>query len=613
MLKRKSYFLILLFILTFLINISFITPDSEINHIGNEEFKSPENSANLEGVENIIITNIFRIANISAYGLISFEDYITFKNYNNNPINSIIITIPLNHSSNLIFFEAIGSDGNTLLAEYSNMILDTYEVFSIYFDSPLLPQQSKQIKLIHQYNNLLFYSLKQNQYISYTGSVFPTLPYKAEKAMQAYFYVSLRSNDIDGEWGFADPNLYRIKYDFEYIREEVKDPYIAPFLANLAENKEVTVSFYHTDITRTEIKRVDREIFLSPWGIIRVKENYEIENLGIIDFYRFSLKLPLSAKNVYIADELGEILGSELSKDSKFKILSFNLIENRLVLKPNSSFNFKIEYNLPFEKYFSINWFQESFYINLFTTSSDYLEREQNVKIIIDGCLHIDDITDPPNSIKNSYKATIITYNYDYISPLERKEIQVTFTIDYFDFLFRPLIFVFLFSIIGSIFVLLIKTGKKEIDSSILQRELIPVNEIREFCSLFEEKNALTLEMRQAEEDAKRKKIAKKNYKNLVNKNNSKIDIIQKEIIPFKKSIMETSETFGNIIKKMDLLEAERISVKDSISLLENRYKRGRLPSRAAYLKLLDDFQKRMKKIDRTIDKLIQQLRSYLL
>ncbi len=121
------------------------------------------------------------------------------------------------------------------------------------------------------------------------------------------------------------------------------------------------------------------------------------------------------------------------------------------------------------------------------------------------------------------------------------------------------------------------------------------------------------MEIRQSEEAAKRKKMAKKSYKNLLNKNTSKIEEIEKEIIPFKKVLLEASETFETIVKRLDVLEAERISVKDSLALLESRYKRGRLPSRAAYLKLSNDFNKRSKKIDRTIDKLIQQLRSYLL
>jgi hypothetical protein len=139
------------------------------------------------------------------------------------------------------------------------------------------------------------------------------------------------------------------------------------------------------------------------------------------------------------------------------------------------------------------------------------------------------------------------------------------------------------------------------------------VSEIREFCALYEEKNALVLEIRLTEEDAKRKKISKKNYKNIFNKNTSKIENIQQEIIPFKKVLTETGEIFEKIMKKLDILEAERISIKDSLNLLESRYKRGRLPSRAAFLKLSDDFKKRRKKIDRSIDKLIQQFRSYLL
>ena len=107
--------------------------------------------------------------------------------------------------------------------------------------------------------------------------------------------------------------------------------------------------------------------------------------------------------------------------------------------------------------------------------------------------------------------------------------------------------------------------------------------------------------------------MAKKTYKNLFAKNNAKIDKIKEEILPFKKILIETSDTYNNIIKKLDVLDAERISVNDSLNLLESRYKRGKLPSKAAYQKLSDDFFNRRKKIDRTIDKYIQQLRSYLL
>ena len=107
--------------------------------------------------------------------------------------------------------------------------------------------------------------------------------------------------------------------------------------------------------------------------------------------------------------------------------------------------------------------------------------------------------------------------------------------------------------------------------------------------------------------------MAKKTYNNILSKNTLKIEQIKQELLPFKKVLMDTNETFENLIKKLDILDAERISVDDSLNLLETRYKRGRLPSKAAYEKLSTDFDRRRKKIDRTIDRIIQQLRSYLL
>jgi DNA-binding transcriptional MerR regulator len=168
-------------------------------------------------------------------------------------------------------------------------------------------------------------------------------------------------------------------------------------------------------------------------------------------------------------------------------------------------------------------------------------------------------------------------------------------------------------ALLSSIFVLAIKTLKREELVSIFKKDFIPISEIREFCSLYEERNALVLEIRKAESETKRKKLAKKTYKNLLSKNTAKIDQIKDEILPFKKILMETNNTFSNIVKRLDVIDAERTSISDSLNLLEARYKRGKLPSKAAYQKLSGDFFNRQKKLDRTIDKYIQQLRSYIL
>jgi len=617
MLKRDKSLFLLIGLLLILISFSFILSNYKLDYkdYNNNNINNIKLSASLEGAENIVITKANREAEINAYGLLIYEDLLEVKNLNNNPIFSIFIGFPKYISENLVYFEATGNDQNTLLAERSYLVLNEYEMIAIYFDSPLLPHQTKTVKIKQIFKGVINFEILQEQVVLFKVIVFPIVPYKMEGEIISNYKLHSEVEGAEGGWGFVNPTLLRIEYDFDTIKHEFDDDFISPFLENIGNRKFANIYYPEPDYTKTEITKINREIRISPWGIIKVKEEFSIKNFGLIDFYRILFQIPKQAINLYIFDNLGEILGvnTEQLEDSKYKQITIELLVNRIIMTPNTTFTFTVEYYLPFENYVTLNWLQQSVQIDLFNTVFEYLGNDQTITIIIEGCNSINSITEYPYSIKRSQGATILEYKADYVSPGESKVIQFTFTIDLFDILTRPIIFILTIALLASIFVLFIKSRKKEYDTTVLAREFVPTNEIREFCSLYEEKNALTLEIRQAEEDTRRKKMAKKKYKNILNKNTSKIDEIQKEIIPFKEILIDTSEIFENIVKRLDVLEAERTSVKDSLTLLESRYKRGRLPSRAAYLKLSDDFKKRTKKIDRTIDKLVQQLRSYLL
>ena len=613
--KRKISVLFSILFLISIICVSFISRPSESLYNSHDDIKHPNLATSLEEAENIVITDMFRNVTISGYGLVIFEDSLSIKNSNSNPINSILVGIPLAYSEDIIFLEATGISKNTLLTERLNMIMKDYEMYAIYFDSPLLPHQTKSINFIHQYKNLLSYQQLNTQYIYFTGLVYPVLPYRSEGEINAHFYVPEGSNDIAGGWGIEYAEEKFVLYGIAGVEQQIGESSLEPFLENLNDLKLITITFSHEQISKMEVKETNREIFISPWGIIRVNEELTIENLGLLATSSIILNVPYNAKEIYVSDDIGEILGVgiRLSGNSKSKQVLIDLSVNRVRMLPNSMYRFKIRYFLPFEDYTSINWFQESIKIDLYSTFYEYLGNQQSIKIIIDGCLSVDYITEDPEAINRADGTTTLFYSSNTVSPEERRIIQFTFTIDYFDLLLRPILIILIISLIASVYVLTIKTRKKDYGIPILKREFIPLSEIREYCALYEEKNALILEIRQTEEDAKRKKIAKKNLKNILNKNTSKIDEIQKEILPFKRILIEPGRVFENIVKRLDVLEAERFSIKDSLNLLESRYKRGRLPSRAAYRKLSDDFKKKRKKIDRSIDKYLQQLRSYLI
>jgi len=616
--KRSKVFLLIGF-LSFIFIFQYFGNDSLNQFQDQNEFEIPQLSGDLEGAENILIVQLIRRTNLSTSGLININDKMVILNENDNPINSILIGIPLRDSSNLIYINTVGQTENTLLTERSHGVMGSYEMVKIYFDSPLLPSQETTINVKQTYNNLLSYDIAEleegvNQLIHFNGLVFPILPYRSEGDVKSIYIIPTLAELHTRKQFNSMGNLVggNVVYDLE---TSLSINHLDPFLENLNENNETIVSIKTLLLTGLEIEKINREIFISPWGIIKNTEEVTIENVGIIGVGLFSLNIPVDAKNVKIYDDLGELFGDIINSptDSSKKVLSIQLSQNRVSLSPTSKFKFFIEYNLPHEQYVSYNWLQQSISINLLMTNYDFLIHEQTTKVVIEGCGTIDYTSSPPEAIFKTVGTRILVYSSEMVSPFEKKIILFTYTVDIFDLVLRPTIFIMIIAFLSSIFVLIIKTRKREEDESVFKKEFIPTSEIREFCSLYEEKNALVLEIRNAENETKRKKMVKKTYKNLLTKNTAKIDQIKEEILPFKKILMETSDTYDNIIKKLDILDAERISVNDSLNLLESRYKRGKLPSKAAYQKLSSDFFNRRKKIDRTIDKYIQQLRSYLL
>jgi len=618
MLRKNTKILLIAGIFILTIILSSFQFHSENQYISTEEPTELDSSTNLEGAEDIIITDILRNVKVSGSGIINVIDVMMVLNTYNNPISSILVGIPVNLINNLIYYKARGPNTNSLIVERSNFIMNDNEMLTIYFDSPILPNQEINITFSHSYVNIPVYYIAGNeQYIDYSINPFPILPYKTEKQVRAIFRMP-ETSEVSKNEQVEDIGIMLLEniYSYDLSDSTILD-YLDPFLDNIKEEeKEITITYKNNEVSKMQIESINREIFISAWGIIRIKEEILIENIGMVSIPEFSLNIPKSSKNLNVYDDIGDLDVSDFSENQenpRYSTFSINLVGKRAVLVPDSKYQFSIEYKLPFEDYTSLNWFEQSVKIDLLTTIHEFYVIEEEINIIIEGCNNIESISIIPEAITQSRGSTILTFSSEKVSPIETSLVQFTYTVDLFNLLLRPLTIILIIALLMSFYVLLIKTRKKREEKDEIKGEFIPFNEIREFCSLYEEKNALMLEIRRSEEQAKRKKIAKKTFKNILAKNTAKVDQIKQEILPFKKTLVDTNETFKNLVKKLDILDAERISVDDSLNLLETRYKRGRLPSKAAYEKLSDDFVKRRKKIDRTIDKLIQQLRSYLL
>lgn len=615
MLNKKR---VLLCFLTFIFIISILPMQSE-QEVKTEADLMPQSSSVLDGANEVVISSINREANMSSYGLLSIRDSITLQNNNEFALNYFLIGIHENSSNNLIFFEAKGPNNQNYVVERRYLEMGVYEMILVYLSTPINPDSSSSIKFIHVYKDLLNYSMTQSgQRIRYSGPVFPVFPYTSTGSIKTTFNLASSASGVDTDWGEADSdNSKQIVYDFASLKSELGISNIQPLASNLGENQFITLIVSEQSKTKLEILELNRMIEVSPWGYIKVTDQYLMQNKGYNGITTFDIKIPGASKMVLVSDDLGELIGVSFNPQQNYthlpyRTLSIDLSANRVTLTPQSKAKFTIEYHLIFERFSSINWIFESIEFDALLTNYEFLCRDQTITIDIQGSYIINSVSEDPDKLDNSQDSTILVYNDQNVTPKHEKLLQFTFTVNLFDILLRPIIFILIFAIVASAYVLIIK-NKKDTEGAFITREYVPANEIREFCALYEEKNALYYEIRMAEENAKRKKIAKKQFRNIQSKNSAKIEEINSEITPFKEVLVETNPVFKNIVSKLEILEAERISVEDSMKLLETRYKRGRLPSAAAYRKLMDNFTRREQKINRSIDKLIQHLRSYLL
>ena len=230
------------------------------------------------------------------------------------------------------------------------MKMNNYEMIAIYFDSVLLPEQSKTIRFIQSYKHEVAYGLYLQgsnimQRLTYQEIVYPLLPYKVEGAYSTLIRFPDSSTFVGADWGEqqADNSVL-------FDQTKVGLSFLTPFLENLdgsSTSPTPALTFDDTTISRLEVSDLTREIFISPWGVVQVTEKIDIINTGGESISTLKVSVPGPARGVYVSDYLGEILGTSLTPevnytDLKYKDLSIDLTTNRAKILPSSKFTFNM-------------------------------------------------------------------------------------------------------------------------------------------------------------------------------------------------------------------------------------------------------------------------------
>ncbi len=570
--------------------------------------QSPISSTTLEGssYENIYIAQLNRSITIKDSAYVVIDDKFQFLNNKSNSLAFIYVGFSDSNMDLLLYYEAKDENLGPLASKILDGKINGTYFLEITLNQPLLPFSTVTVNLKSVYKTIFTYYEPEMSWYGLDCELLPITPYEIKEYTTA-IHTPASSTELS-----ITPHIPE-----EIIGEDESSKFfngenITPF-----ESKTRNVLYRNFIISNLHMKSLETTIRINPWGYILITEEHEIINYAQIEARTLVFEIPFNAKNFSMSDAIGEISGiteNPTANENGRKIVSINLRDNRVPLKYNASMFYQIKYYLPYEEYITNHLGTKNLRIDLYPTHMDYIIHIQKSKIEIIGAYSIDRVNFPETQLIETSSGILIERINTEITPYHSQLLDITYKTRFISLFGRVTMFSLMFIMILGIYVVL-SSKRKEYEGSeeSFIEHSVPIRELTQFVTLIEEKNAILLDIEKSEDDLRRKRVQKKVYQKTVRNYNTKLKELNEELVPFKRILIESGGLIQSVIQKLDFLEAEKISVKDSLRLLGDRYKRGKLPSKAAYERLSNDMMKNLSSSQKKIDRYINELRAYII
>ncbi|NHI92317.1 MAG: hypothetical protein EAX96_07420 [Candidatus Lokiarchaeota archaeon] len=539
---------------------------------------------------------------VENYGIVKVIDNFTIKNIGEEVKSYVQIGIPKeiggiykNFDDKLTSIECFGKEGESLYLEKLLYDGSGIQKWNIYLLNPLYDQETTSFRLEMVFYNLMDYSVYTSEgykldFYEIPSSAYPIENYELEmhRPTRSSSATSVGSNETNINPWSAKSYTWYYKID----------------------------TSSHSII---ECIYGKREIRIDSWGFIQVLDYYRIKNLGDANLLSFIISIPSNIINgsFRIYDTTSSLIYDESYPDELSKNLLANITvqwsQSRNPLIKNQETNIWMSYKLPLEQYVSLNGDKIMVSLDLIINQAEWPIKDFTIELYLPTGATIITFSSEIQSITNNYGTTTLSNYYEIITLHNQVQITLEYLVfgNFFWAVGRPLLFVII-SIIALAAYIIVRREVQTEKIILTRPKLVASAIIREFVSLYSEKIALDLDLEKLENNFSKGKIKKRIFR-------TQFKIIERKMLDLNDEIKELAVHFSTaggrfkqIIENLDLLEAEKIHAKDGILNLEKRYKMTGRISSTAFQKLRDDGLKRITKLKSNIDKIIEELRSYI-
>ena len=546
---------------------------------------------NAQQTQTKLTIDIFRTSTAGQYGVVHVSDRFSVYNNGSSSVSSLDFAIPRVYRDNLYYADAKDVLGKQLILEADVNPTSSLYWMRVHFAQDLASNKNYTFTVSSVLGNIITSSAIGYEF-NFTAA--PILAQDVRTANVTFFApqgstFKVPANSTYGTINFGGyPGLVNSYKPWKAYSTDI-------FSAVYG-----SVNQYLLNVTS-----VERQIIIGSDGTLGVSELYHVYNPSV-NIASLTITLPDEAYNVMAYDEVGAMWATPQDPTSPYQVT----VQPRYTsgIATNASFTFTLTYNVPQSKYLKqLNWWGAyNLTLVLLDNKDDFLFPNATVTIV----------TPPGMSITNFQLIPQSPVSY----PIQISPDQRTFKIRgataqtslAFGLTFNYLPFWSAFGVLGWL------TGLEVVIVAFalvtrLRRgaELavpIPVERLREFVGLYDERLALSRELVLMEEEVSRGGLVRHEFRRRRKMMEQRLDELNKSLMEVKAELRGTSPRHEELMRRLDRAEAEIEASRASMNQVRGQYRAGKT-TKDAYDTLMNDISKRIDRAEETLETTLITLR----
>ncbi len=504
---------------------------------------------------------------INEWGVAAINDTVTVRNLGTEPVTEVMVGIPIEYAKDLNYISSIDQYQEGVTIEKDVKPSSSIYWMNFKFPTPVRAQESYNFSSVMVVDNII-------RYVEGTFIYrFADTPSLADGADVCEVTILLPT----GSATFLPPNFTFSQVDIGGL------PSLVHTFKPLEPNRALSMSFNFTSVSIqfVRFKSVEREISFGRDGYVYVSDTYATRNLAA-SITSLTIQLPKGASKV-MAYDLGGPLWNEVQDETEAAVSP-----RYGTIRGDENFTFTLSYRLPASGYVKQEeWWGLYAFTFDFLTSHPWTVEKLRVRVLMEEGMTLQQSTQHPNSTYVEDGKTILSFDLRGVTPLHNLTFKMEYKYLSFWAAFKPITLIAALELVICVF-LVASRGKR-----VTPTVAAPVETIRRFIGMYDERTALKLELEKIEEDLMRGGVSKHDFRRRKKAIDLRLDEMNRSLASVKDGLRSVATRYDEMIRRMDKAEAEIDAARASEAQVRTQYRSGKI-TKDTYETVMVDLRKRI-------------------